>query len=237
VTGIPTRLPGPVADELADRSLRRAVDMGVLPAGPFPDWTVFRDFRRHVRDAFDVPQSSITPLMARVLYGVAHLVQPVSILVIGSYYGNTLVWLAGPGFGPLPTYVGRRALGVDVDAESTAGARANFARLGVDGRLELEVADGHAVGLSTDGPFDLVLLDADDPVRRKEVYLSLLDSVYPRIVPGGLVLAHDICVPIFAGDLATYRRTVRDDRRFAGSVSLEIDPCGLELSRVVDRGE
>ncbi len=60
--------------------------------------------------------------------------------------------------------------------------------------------------------------------------LSLLDAVYPWVAPGGLVLAHDICVPRFREDLAEYQAAVRDRARFARSVPLEIDPCGLEVS-------
>jgi predicted O-methyltransferase YrrM len=170
--------------------------------------------------------------MARLLYGIAHVARPARILVVGSYFGNTLVWLAGPGFGPEPAYRGERALGVDVDATAVAGARANFARLGTGPGVRVDVLDGHLAA----GPFDLVLLDADDPVRRKGVYVSLLDALYPHLTPGALVLAHDICVPAFAGQLAGYRAAVRRPDRFAGSLSLEIDPCGLELSRTATGG-
>jgi predicted O-methyltransferase YrrM len=170
--------------------------------------------------------------MARLLYGVAYLARPARVLVVGGYYGNTLVWLAGPGFGPEPAYRGEHALSVDLDATAVAGARANFARLGADPRVEIEVLDGHRVDPAA-GPFDLLLLDADDPVQRKGVYLTLLEALYPLVAAGGLVLAHDICVPAFATELAAYRRAVRAPGRFAGSISLEIDPCGLELSRTV----
>lgn len=231
---IPTRLPTRVADELATRALRAAADAAVLPDAPMPDWDRYKQFRRQVRETFQVPDTTITPLMARVLYGVAHLIRPRRLLVVGSYYGNTLVWLTGPGFGPLSSYHGEYGLGVDVDEEAVAGCRANLARLGLPGRVDTRVLDGHLAGAGED-PFDLVLLDADDPVARKEVYLSLLAALYPRIAPGGVVLAHDICVPVFADQMARYRRAVRDRRRFAASVSLEIDRCGLELSRREER--
>lgn len=231
-TAPPTRLPGRVADQLADRVLSRAVADGLLPDRELPDWAAFRDFRARVRREFAVPETSVTPLMARVLYGVAHLVRPARVLVVGGYYGNTLVWLAGPGFGPDPAYRGEHALSVDIDATAVAGSRANFAHLGADRRVECTVLDGHRVDPAA-GPFDLVLLDADDPVHRKRVYLTLLDALYPLVAAGGLILAHDICVPIFAAQLAAYRRAVRAPARFAGSLSLEIDPYGLELSRTV----
>lgn len=231
-TTTPARLPSRVADQLADRALRSAVSAGLLPPRELPDWAAFRDFRARVRREFVVPETSVTPLMARLLYGVAYLARPARMLVVGGYYGNTLVWLTGPGFGPDPAYRGEGALSVDIDATAVAGAKANFARLGADGRVECTVLDGHRTDPAA-GPFDLVLLDADDPVQRKGVYLTLLDALYPLVAAGGLILAHDICVPVFATQLAPYRRAVRAPDRFAGSLSLEIDPCGLELSRTV----
>jgi predicted O-methyltransferase YrrM len=92
----------------------------------------------------------------------------------------------------------------------------------------LRCLDGHRAG---DDTFGLLLLDADDPVRRKRVYLSLLDALYPHLSPGALVVAHDICVPLFAEELDEYRRAMRQDGRFSASLSLPIDACGLEVSR------
>ena len=202
---MPSRLPGRVADELANRVLRRAVEAGLLPDRPLPDWGRFRAFRTLVRDAFVVPDSSITPLMARVLYGVAHLARPRRILGVGTYCGNALVWLSGPGFGPHAVYRGQRAVGVDIDPAATRTAQANFARIGSDARVTLRCLDGHRAG---DGGFDLLLLDADDPVRRKAVDLSLLAALYPRLEPGGLLLAPSISLPILVPHLAPYRRAV-----------------------------
>jgi predicted O-methyltransferase YrrM len=230
--GLPARLSGRVADELANRVLRRAVEAGLLPDRPLPDWERFRGFRTLVRDTFVVPDSSITPLMARVLYGVAHLARPQRILGVGTYCGNALVWLTGPGFGPHAVYLGSRAVGVDIDPAATRAARANFVRIGADARVTLRCLDGHEAG---DDSFDLLLLDADDPVRRKSVYLSLLAALYPWLEPGGLVLAHDICVPSFVSPLADYRRAVHETHRFCASLALEIDACGLEVSRKVLR--
>jgi predicted O-methyltransferase YrrM len=221
---MPTRLPVAVADKLAERALRRLVEGGLIPDAPLPGWGDYRRFRQRVRDTFQVPQTTVTPLMARLLYGIAYIARPARILVVGSYYGNTLVWLAGPGFGPHAEYEGGQALGVDVDAEATGGARANLARLGM--RAEVQVLDGHHAGACG---YDLVLLDADDPVRRKAVYRTLLAALRPNLGPGALVLAHDICVPLFADDMAAYKAAARD---IGDSMSLEIDACGLEISRV-----
>jgi predicted O-methyltransferase YrrM len=224
------KLPSPVADALATKVLSRATAEGVLPAAGLPDWERYASFRARVRDAFDVPQTSVTPLMARVLYGIAALARPRRILGIGTYAGNTLVWLAGAGFGADPLYHGELAVGVDVDAEATGLAARNFRAIGGDLRVQLRCEDGHDTPRVLGLAWDLVFLDADDPGVRKRIYLSLLEAIYPWLAPGGLVLAHDICVPMFRDDLALYQAAVRDRARFARSLSLEIDDCGLEVS-------
>lgn len=223
------KLPTPVANELASRILAKLVEAGVL-RGEAPDWDRYLRFRERVRERFDVPETTITPLMARVLYGVAALARPRRILGIGTYAGNALVWLAGPGFGPDPSYRGELAVGVDTDEDATRLARENFDRLGAGSQVRLLALDGHRAAEEVEGPWDLLLLDADDPVTRKGIYLSLLDALYPHVADGGLVLAHDIHVPLFREDMSRYRAAVSDERRFRLTAPLEIDECGLEVS-------
>jgi len=224
------RLPTPVANELAGKVLTTAVERGVLPAGEPLDWERFLAFRATVREHFEVPETSITPLMARVLYGIAALARPRRILGIGTYAGNALVWLVGPGFSRHRLYEGERAVGADPDAEATELARRNLAAIGVE-RVELRSEDGHATPAALGERWDLVLLDADDPVVRKGIYLTLLDAVHPFLSAGGLLLAHDICVPKFRADIERYQTAVRNPERFETTLPLEVDECGLEVSR------
>jgi predicted O-methyltransferase YrrM len=224
------RLPTPVANEAASLVLRRCIQAGLLPAGPLPDWSAFEAFRSQVRGSFQVPETSITPLIARVLYGISALARPARILGVGTYAGNALVWLVGPGFGARAVYPGERAVGVDVDAQATELALRNFRSLGTDSRVQLLCEDGHTIPARLESLWDLILLDADDGVTGKRIYLSLLEAVYAWLRTGGLLLAHDICVPKFRDALATYQAAVRSPDRFRASLSLEVDSCGLEIS-------
>lgn len=224
------RLSTPVANEAATLVLKRCVQAGALPARPLPQWTAFEAFRAQVRSRFQVPETSITPLMARILYGISYLAQPPRIIGIGTFAGNALVWLVGPGFDSAAAYPGERAVGVDLDPGATELARGNFHGLGLDGRVELLCEDGHAALARLGVVWDLILLDADDGVTGKGIYLSLLDALYPWLRRGGWLLAHDICVPKFRDALGTYQASVRDPDRFSVSLSLEVDSCGLELS-------
>lgn len=228
------RLPNAVADQLATKILRGAVEQGLLPDGPLPDWDRYKVFRQRVRGSFIVPETSITPLMARVLYGIAAVARPARILCIGSYMGNGLAWMAGPGFGPDLIYRGALALGVDTDCAAVGLAMENFTRAEMGGQVECCCMDGLDVPVLRQ-TFDMVLLDADDQNSRKDIYYPLLEAVYPLVDAGGLILAHDIAVPKFREQLQRYRELVRDPVRFAGSSSLEIDECGIEVSRTATR--
>lgn len=224
------RLPTTVADQLAERILNQAASEGLLPPlTPF-DWRRYHDFHDQVSACFSVPATSITPLMARVLYGISATAKPKRVLIVGAYAGNAMVWLTGPGFGLKTLYPGTKALGIDIDRDATELARANFSALGVDSRIELLCADALEVTPKLEGPWDLVFLDAEDPRTGKAIYLDLFQRYSPHLRPGGLLLAHDICVPKFTNDLAGYRDAVRDPAHFRRSAPLEIDPCGLELS-------
>ena len=79
------------------------------------------------------------------------------------------------------------------------------------------------------GPFDAVLIDIDEPVRRKAGYLQLLRLWLPHLAPGALVLAHDVLHPRFAGELKDYLDFVSGPG-FAASTTLPVDECGVALS-------
>lgn len=213
-----------VHDLLASRILAALQQKQVLPPGEAPGWANFHTFRARVHDAFYVPETSITPLMARVLWGIASLARPHHLLVLGSYAGNTLVWLAGP---VLPE--AERIIGIEIDPQAVDMARQNFERLQAP-RVQLICGDALRVMSALEGPVDLVLIDIDDPRERRAPYVRMLEAVYPLLAPGGLVLAHDICVERFKGDLMPYLVAVRQFQRFSCSVPLEIDACGLEIS-------
>jgi predicted O-methyltransferase YrrM len=212
-----------VNDRVAAEVIERLVAGGLLPAGPAFDPRSFRRLQERVTRRFLVEQSSITTLMARVLHGIAGCLRPRRVLCLGSYLGNALVWLAGP--------VARAAevLGLDTDPRAVARARRNFDRIGLTA-VRLECGDGHRALERIDAPLDLVLLDAED-ASGKRLYRSLLERLEPGVAAGGVVLAHDACHPRFQEDLTAYFHAVRDPGRFRASLSLAIDPFGLEVTR------
>jgi predicted O-methyltransferase YrrM len=216
-------------DSAATRALEQLRAWGFLDRpGERVDWQQFHNLRKLVRERFDVPQTSITPLMARVLFGLAWLTRPGSIVVAGSYFGNALVWLAGPSCLGQGT---ARSLGIDPDSHASEGCRRNFASIGAP-RVDVLSQDARVVLADLAQPIDLLLLDAEEASSGKRLYRELLELAEGKLRPGALVLAHDVLVPKFQGDLAPYMELVRDRSRYRCTATLAIDKCGLEVTRV-----
>lgn len=208
--------------------MERLSAVGIItePRYPADD---FHALRARVGEAFEVPQTSITPIMSRTLFALSASLRPRRIVGIGTYAGNGLVWLAGPALW------GRRAtdaqvVGCDIDPGACELARRNFRRLDSAEPVELRCCDGHELLAEGDDPIDVLYLDADDPTIRKGVYRSLLEQALPRLRPDAVVLAHDVMLPIFAADLRPYLEMVREGGGFRASLALAVDGCGLELT-------
>lgn len=226
------RMSTSTADEVITTLVQRLAAAGLLPAGSTFATEAFHELRSRVRARFQVPETSITPVMARLLFAIGDVTVARRILVTGSYCGNTLVWLAGRALldGAPPGWL---AVGSDVDDEACGIARSNFDRLNGACPIRIDHRDAFDV-LDTEGQWDLLLLDADCPSTRKGIYLPLLSAARPRLAPRAVVLAHDTALPVFADQLAGYLAAVADRRTFAGSAHLAVDDCGLELSVLRD---
>jgi predicted O-methyltransferase YrrM len=219
-------------DALADRVLDRCRTGGVVDAeAPAPSWARFHAQRELLQRTFDVPTTTLTPLAARVLYGLAAMCRPRSVVVLGCYVGNLMAWVSGPGLGPGEDGSGRRALGLDVDTDAVAQASANFAAADFAAGLRVVAGDAFdAEKYAAGTAWDLLLIDIDVPGARKSGYPRLLERWLPYRAPGAVVVAHDICHPVFRWDLAPYRDFVRD-RGASATMTLPVDECGLEVSR------
>jgi predicted O-methyltransferase YrrM len=217
-------------DALASKVLAHCRSAGLVDTVPTDDdWATFHAFRQRLYDTFEVPDTTLTPLSARVLYGLALARRPLRVATLGCYAGNLYAWVSGPGFGPERVYDGELALGIDVDTDAVELARRNVARAGFT-RAEPVVGDAFDPSLATRGPWDMVLVDIDVPGSRKSGYPRVVELWAPHLAPGALVVAHDVCHPAFRWDLRCYHDFILE----AGaetSTTLPIDDCGLEVSR------
>jgi predicted O-methyltransferase YrrM len=102
---------------------------------------------------------NVEPETAELLGVLVRALRAERVLEIGTSNGYSTIWLADAA-----EAVGGRVLSLEVEPERTELARANLARAGVDGFVELRTADaGEVLEQLGDGSYDLIFLDAERP--------------------------------------------------------------------------
>ena len=140
---------------------------------------------------------NITPDTGRLLWIMVGSARASRILEIGTSNAYSTIWLADAA-----RETGGRVITLELNPDKVGLARENLARAGLADRVEIvqgRAADTLA-GLS--GPFDFVFLDAD-----RASYLTYLELVVPKLVPGGLLVADN--VTSHADELADYLARVK----------------------------
>lgn len=216
-------------EETVDCALALLKEHGFVPGAAQYDKVAFEQHRREVRPTFSGEWTSLSPTMERLIYMLTSVRRPGHLLELGSFWGYTLAWFAGPCIGPHRAIQAERIIGIEVDAAMTAQARENFARLANTHEVELIAEDARTALERIPGPFDFVYLEAKLE-HGEGLYLPLLKQLYDRIPVGGWVIAHDNLDPDSAEEMAVYLPYVRDGGHFRQSIAFEIDRCGLELS-------
>ncbi|MDR1990065.1 MAG: O-methyltransferase [Acidobacteriaceae bacterium] len=112
---------------------------------------------------------------------LAHVNGAQRILEIGTAIGYSGVWLAGA----LPP--GGMLLTIEKDPGRAKIARANFARAGLAGRVNVLVGDAALLINKVSGPFDLIFQDGYKPL-----YVTLLDKLVNVLRPGGMLISDNV---------------------------------------------
>ncbi|MBI2297343.1 MAG: hypothetical protein HYU66_00070 [Armatimonadetes bacterium] len=221
--------------ERVELALAELQDRGYLDGVEY-DRGAFDRLRAAVRRAFQVPWTSITPVMERFLYAVCAIHRPRVAVCTGIFCGNTLIWNVGPLTGPGQCVEAAEVVGCEVVAEHVELARANFARTGAP--CDIRCEDAHETVLSTREPIDLLYLDASGPgdhpdprKRGKHIYNTILEAAYGRLSERALVIAHDTVPEWFQRNHQAYFDLVRDQSRYQASVEVRIDEQGVEITR------
>jgi predicted O-methyltransferase YrrM len=132
-----------------------------------------------------MPAINVAPNQGRLLEVLARSQGARRILEIGTLGGYSTIWLARA----LPE--GGRLLSLEFEPKHAEVARANLARAGLDGIVEVRVgrAADSLAKLVDEGtePFDLVFIDADKPG-----YPDYLDWSLKLTRPGSLIVADNV---------------------------------------------
>jgi len=114
-----------------DRMIKMVQDAGIITGSGKCDHGKFDDLRRAVKQHFNVPNTSISPPMERLLYAISATQRPANIVCIGIFCGNTLIWNIGSACGPGKCYEPDHLVGVEIMEESAKIARSNLELLEV----------------------------------------------------------------------------------------------------------
>jgi len=133
-------------------------------------------------DAAGLPQIAVSFQQGKFLSLLAGAIQARRILEIGTLGGFSTIWLAR-GAGPQG-----RVVTLEYEPKHAEVARANLERAGVGDRVEIKVGAAlDTLPTVTDGPFDLVFIDAD-----KDNYVAYLEWAIRLAHPGAIIVADNV---------------------------------------------
>jgi predicted O-methyltransferase YrrM len=162
-----------------------------------------RDAALEASAAAGLPAISVPPCQGKLLHLLARLQGARAILEIGTLGGYSTIWLARA----LPA--GGRLVTLEADPGYAAVARANLARAGLAGVVEVRVGPAQEtlprLAAEGGGPFDLIFIDADKPSYPEYLVWALKLSrrgsliVADNVVRGGAVADPDSTDPRVQG--------------------------------------
>jgi len=220
-------------EEIVDRILDVLRRPGGLPqdCAPTP-WNAFVKLSDLIHETYEVPSTTFTPIMRRLLFALGFAAQPRIVVGVGTYVGYTFSWLLRDRSDHESGPFCEMAIGIDVDEVANRLARRNCAAIKHGKRLTFIDGDGLTVITELKEPIDLLYLDLDDPLTGKAGYRQVLEVASPLLNSGALVVAHDACVPKFAATFIAYHDYVRQCGLFSGMWILPVDSCGLSIAVV-----
>ncbi|BBZ42688.1 O-methyltransferase [Mycobacterium conspicuum] len=133
-------------------------------------------------NAAGLPQIAVSFQQGKFLSLLAGAIQARRILEIGTLGGFSTIWLAR-GAGPQG-----RVVTLEYEPRHAEVARANLDRAGVGDRVEIKVGAAlDTLPTVTDGPFDLVFIDAD-----KDNYVAYVEWAIRLARPGAVIVADNV---------------------------------------------
>jgi len=176
-----------------------------------------------------LPPINVSPVQGRFLMLLARIQGAKSILEIGTLGGYSTIWLARalPSEGRLVT--------LEIDPAHAAVARANIARAGADGVVELRV--GRALETlprllaEGRGPFDLIFIDAD-----KEGYADYLDWALRLARRGSVIVADNVVRNGTVASEDSRDPRVEGVRRFNELLAADHRVAAIEIQTVGSKG-
>jgi predicted O-methyltransferase YrrM len=179
--------------------------------------------------AAGLPPINVSPNQGKLLQLLARIQNARTILEIGTLGGYSTIWLARA----LPP--GGRLVTLEADPKHAEVARANLARAGLAGVVELRL--GHALDTLPQlvkegrGPFDLIFIDADKPG-----YADYLAWALKLSRVGSLIIADNVVRRGAVVDAVSADAMVQGVRRFNAMLAAEPRVSATAIQTVSSKG-
>jgi predicted O-methyltransferase YrrM len=194
---------------LAEYDARIAAEQSSMQSEDIRQWSARRD-------DFILPIGPDTGRMLNILIKSA---RAQSILELGTSYGYSTIWLADAA-----RDTGGKVVSLELADYKARFAREALARAGLSDFVDIRVGNALETLPRLAGPFDFVLVDL-----WKNLYVTCLDLLYPKLAQGAFVAADNMIYPEeVRADATAYRQRIRQLE--FDSVLLPIG-SGIELSR------
>lgn len=127
------------------------------------------------------PQMISGPIQGKLLYFLSSMIQPTSILEVGTFTGYATICLArGLAEGGFMHTI-------EVNEELESIIRKYIDKAGLTKQVQLHMGDARKIIPTIEGDFDLILIDA-----AKKDNAAYFDILIERLRPGGLMIADNV---------------------------------------------
>jgi predicted O-methyltransferase YrrM len=120
-------------------------------------------------------------VQGKLLQMIVKMVQPQTILEIGTFTGYSAVAMA------LAMPENSKLITIDNNEEIESMAKGFFSEAGLTDKISMITGDAVDIIPKLNNTFDLVFIDAD-----KEQYISYYRAVFPKIKKGGFIIADNV---------------------------------------------
>jgi predicted O-methyltransferase YrrM len=183
----------------------------------------------HESERAGLPSIQVAPNQGKLLNLLAKTMGARNILEIGTLGGYSTIWLARA----LPA--GGRLITLEAEPKHAEVARANFARAGVQDKIELRLGKAldtlPKVEAEGRGPFDLFFIDADKPSIPE-----YFDWALKLSRPGSLILVDNVVRKGAVADPASGDPNVQGVRRFNERLAREPRVSATTIQTVGTKG-
>lgn len=146
----------------------------LTPAGD----SILKEMEEHARvSEFPI----VGPLVGRLLFQLALMINAKSVLELGSGFGYSAYWFAkAVGEDSSVVYT-------DISVENARAAGDFFSRTGLGQRLDIRTGDAVKILEESPGGFDIIFNDID-----KEYYPLVVDAAYEKLRKGGIFITDNV---------------------------------------------